>query len=96
MGQASPNEVIHHKNKIVVFMDTQKRLHEDSPMNLSLTHIDFFYFTFYCPVASAAGSVNEDKSCSVSGGTAFGSVKDGTMFDFDPGSAPYVGWTMSS
>ena len=62
-------------------------------MNLSLTHIDCICFTFYYghPTASAAGSVDEDKSCSVSNGTTFGSVEGGTMLASDLVSTPSVG-----
>ena len=62
-------------------------------MNLSLTHIDYFCFTFYCgcPTASAVGSVDEDKSCSVSDGTTFVSVGGGTTFTSNQASTPSIG-----
>ena len=68
-------------------------------MNLSLTYIDcFFYSKYYCgyPVASATDSTGEDKGCSVSDGTMFGSVGGGTMFASDPASTPSIGWMRSS
>ena len=67
-------------------------------MNLSLTHIDCFCFTFYFgrPTTSAASSVDEDKSCSVSDGTTFGSVEGGMTFASNLGSTPFTGWAMSS
>ena len=62
-------------------------------MNLSLTHIDYSYFTFYWgrPVTSVVGSVDEDKSCSVSDGTTFVSVGGGTTFTSNQASTPSIG-----
>ena len=61
-------------------------------MNLSLTHIDYSYFTFYCgrPTASANSATDEDKGCSLSDGATFGSVGGGTMFSSDPASTPSI------
>ena len=75
-------------------MDTQKCLHGDSPMNLSLTHIACFYFTCYygCPAASAVGATDEDKGCSLSDSWAtLGSVGGGMTFASDLGSTPSIG-----
>ena len=98
MGQASPNKVIHHKNKVTVFMDTQNAYIGGSPMNLSFTYAKYFYSNFYCggSAASATGSTGEDEGCSVSDGTTFGSVRGRAMFASDPGSTPSTGWAMSS
>ena len=93
MGQASPYEVIPSQNEIDVFINTQKCFHGDFPMNLSLTHIAYFYFTFYCgrPTTSAVGSDDEDKSYSVYDGMTFGSDGGGMTFTSDPSSTPSAG-----
>ena len=79
MGQASPYKVIPSQNEIKVFINTKNYSHRGSPMKLSFTHIDCFYPKFYCgrPVASADGSIDEDKGRSLSDGTTFGSVRGG-------------------
>ena len=68
-------------------------------MNLSLTYIDYFFYSKYycgCPTASATGSTGEDKGCSVSDGTMFGSVEGGATFTSNPGYTPSTGWATSS
>ena len=70
-----------------------------SPMNLSLTYIDYFIYSKYycgCPVASAAGSNDEDKSYAISDGTTFGSVEGRATFTSNPGYTPSTGWATSS
>ena len=76
MGQASPYEVIPSQNKIEVFMNTKNCSHGGFPTNLSFTYTDCFYSKFYYGrlAASADGSVDEDKGCSLSNGTTFDSV----------------------
>ena len=98
MGQASPNEVTHHKKKVVVFMDTQKTFTRGLPMNLSFTYTDCFYSKFYYgrPAASADGMIDEDKGSLLSNGTTFGSVRGGTTLALDPVSTPSTGWMTSS
>ena len=67
-------------------------------MNLSFTYPNYFNSKFYCgcSVASADGPTDEDKGCSLSDGTTFGSVRGGTMLASDPASTPSVGWMTSS
>ena len=59
--------------------------HEGSPMNLLFTYTDCFYSKFYCgrSAALADGLVDEDKGCSLSDGTTFGSVRGGTTLASD-------------
>ena len=79
-------------------MNTKNCSHGGSPRNLSFTFTNYFYSKFYCgyPMASANGTVDEDKGCSLADGTTFGSVGGRTMLVSDPVSTPSVGWTTSS
>ena len=67
-------------------------------MNLSFTHIDFFYSKFYCgcPAASADGTVDEDRGCPLSDETMFGSVRGETTLASNPVSTLSIGWMASS
>jgi len=47
-------------------------------------------------MASADGTVDEDKGCSLSDGAMFGSVGGGTTLAFDPVSTLSIGWMTSS
>ena len=90
--------MIPSQNEIEVFMNTKNCSHGGFPMNLSFTYTDCFYSKFYCdhPVASADGTVDEDKGYWLSDGTAFGSVGGGTTLASDPVSTPSAGWMTSS
>ena len=93
MGQASPYEMIPSQNEIKVFMNTKNYSHGGSLTNLSFTYTDCFYSKFYCgrPAASADGTIDEDKGCSLFDGTTFGSVGGGTTLTSDLVSTPSVG-----
>ena len=67
-------------------------------MNLSFTYTNCFYSKFYCgcPAASVDGTIDEDKGCSLSDGTMFGSVGGRTMLASDMVSTPSAGWMASS
>ena len=98
MGQASPYEVIPSQNEINVFINTQKSLHGGSPMNLYFTYTYCFYPKFYYgrPAASADGTVDEDKGCSLSNRTTFDSVGGGMTHVSNLVSTLSTGWMMSS
>jgi len=85
--------VIPSQNEIEAFMNVKNCSHRGFPINLSFTYTDYFYSKFYYgrPVASADGTVDEDKGCSLSDGTMFGSIGGGTMLTSDPVSTPSVG-----
>ena len=79
-------------------MNTNNCSHGGSPTNLSFTYANYFYSKFYCgrPAASADGTTDEDKGCSLSDGATFGSVGGGTMLTSDPSTTPPAGWMTSS
>ena len=93
MGQASPYKVIPSQNEIKVFTNTKNCSHGGSPTNLSLTFADYFYSKYYCghPTASADSANDEDKGCSLSDGTMFGSIRGGMTLAFDLVSTSYIG-----
>ncbi|XP_066333787.1 uncharacterized protein [Miscanthus floridulus] len=86
------------KQRAELILKLHETTKEGSPMNLSFTYTDCFYYKFYCgrPVASADGTVDEDKDCSLSNRTTFGSVEGGTTVIFDLVSTPSIGWITSS
>ena len=67
--------------------------HGGSPMNLTITFADYFYSKCYYgrSVALANGMIDEDKGCSLSDRTTFGSVGGGTTLASDPVSTPSAG-----
>ena len=67
-------------------------------MNLSFTFADCFCPKFYYghPAASADGATDEDKGCSLSDGTTFGSVRGETTLASNPVSTLSIGWMASS
>ena len=72
--------------------------HEGFPTNLSFTYADYFYSKYYCgrPTALADGVTNEDRGCSLSDASAFGSIRGGTTLTSNLASTPSVGWKTSS
>ena len=60
-------------------------------MNLSLTYIDYFFYSKYYYGYPATSATGEDKGYSVSDGTTFGLVRGGMTFASDLGSTPSIG-----